>query len=287
MINLNSLISAQKEFAQYLEKSGRATATILAYGKDSEQLVEFLQKRQITQTTSVLPKNIEEFKVHLIEKKYTAKSVSRKLNSIKAFFRFLKEKKVITKDPTLAISHPRYEIKPPRILTKMEYRALRDVARDDPRMSACIEIMLQTGMRIGEVARLSLGDIQEKEIIIRQYESHSERKIPLNQAAKKALDRYLNLRPKTKVQNLLVTKTGRSFLVRNIRSSLNRYFRQANIKSATPNDLRHTFIAHQLASGASPVLVQKLVGHKRLSTTEKYIGLAEGKEEERVKLEEL
>lgn len=287
MTDLKSLTSAQEQFIGYLKKSGRATATILAYGKDTRQLAEFLNKKQITQTTSVLPEHIEEFKSYLASEKYTSKSISRKLNSIKTFFRFLKSEGTITDDPAVDITHPKYEVKPPRVLSKLEYRALRDAARDDPRMSACVELMLQTGIRIGELSRLQADDLSEKEIRIRAYESHSERKIPLNQAAKKALDRYLNFRPKTRSKSFFVTKTGRPFLVRNIRSSVERYYRLAEIQNATVNDLRHTFIAHQLAAGASPVLVQRLVGHKRLSTTEKYLDLTREKLEESVKLEEL
>jgi site-specific recombinase XerD len=169
----------------------------------------------------------------------------------------------------------------------MEYRALRDAARDDARMSACIELMLQTGIRIGELARLELEDVSDKEIKISAYESHSKRKIPLNSAAQKAIKNYLKHRPKSKSKNLFITKTGRPFLVRNIRSAINRCYRKAGIKNATTNDLRHTFITHQLAAGTSPVLVQKLVGHKRLSTTEKYLDLTPQKPEEKIKLEEL
>lgn len=287
MAELKSLSGAQEEFTNHLKKSGRATATILAYGKDTKQLVEFLNGKQITQVASVQSEHIEEFKDHLGKEKYTAKSISRKLNSIKTFFRFLKSENAITDDPAISVSHPKYEVQPPRVLSKLEYRALRDAARDDFRMSACIELMLQTGIRIGELSRLELVNAADKEIKIKAYESHSERKVPLNQAARKALERYLNSRPKTKSKSLFITKTGRPFLVRNIRASVERLYRLAGIKKATVNDLRHTFIAHQLAAGASPVLVQKLVGHKRLSTTEKYLDLTKEKVEESVKLEEL
>lgn len=286
-MNLKDLNFAQEEFIKHLKESGRATATILAYGKDTRQLVEFLNNKKITQTTSVLSDHIEEFKNHLVGQRYTPKSVSRKLNSIKTFFRFLTGRGVINQDPAASVSHPKYEVQPPRILSRLEYRALRDAARDDPRMSACIELMLQTGIRIGEISRLELRDAPDKDVTIRAYESHPERKIPLNPAAQKALERYRQIRPKTRSKSLFVTKTGRPFLVRNIRSSIERHYRLAGIKKATANDLRHTFIAHQLTSGASPVLVQKLVGHKRLSTTEKYLDLIKERVEENVKLEEL
>jgi site-specific recombinase XerD len=284
---LASLETAQKKFIDYLQGRGRATATILAYGKDIEQLVSFLAKKQIAQTTSVSQEHIEDFKRTLDEDNYTAKSISRKLNSVKTFFRFLKSSGVITDDPATLVAHPKYEIKPPRILSKMEYRALRDSARDDSRMSAIIELLLQTGIRIGELARLEIADIKESEIQIKAFESHPARPIPLNKAAKSALDRYLKVRPKSRTKNVFLTKTGRPLLIRNIRTAIDRYFRIAGIKEAKVNDLRHTFIAHQLMTGASVVLVSKLAGHKRLSTTEKYLDLVKEKVEERVKLEEL
>jgi len=282
-----TLITAREKFIDYLKKQGRASATILAYGKDIEQLADFLNQKQITQVTSVTSEHIEEFKENLVKNSYIAKSISRKLNSAKTFFRFLKTQGLIEKDPASLVAHPRYEVKPPRVLTRMEYRALRDAARDDPRMAAIIELLLQTGMKIGELARLELGDLSEKEIKITPYESHTARAVPLNPAAKKALDRYLAVRPQTKSQNIFVTKTGRPLLVRNIRTAIDRFFKIAGILGAKVNDLRHTFIAHQLMSGASVVLVQRLVGHKRLSTTEKYLDLIKDKIEENVKLEEL
>lgn len=281
------LVTIQKKFLNYLKSQGKATATILAYGKDTEQLVEFLSKKQITQASSVLPEHIEDFKEYLADNNYIPKSISRKLNSIKTFFRFLEEEKLIKESPATFISHPKYKVKPPRILSKMEYRALRDAAREDIRMAAVIEILLQTGIRIGELSRLQLEDASDKELRIRAYESHPERTVPLNQAAKNALNRYLNNRPQTKSKNIFVTKTGRPLLIRNIRAAIDRYFKIAGIEKATVNDLRHAFIAHQLMAGVSVILIQKFVGHKRLSTTEKYLDLIKGQVEESTKLEVL
>ena len=103
--------------------------------------------------------------------------------------------------------------------------------------------MLQTGMRIGEVANLSMEDFRGNEIYIKPFESHDERNIPLNKAAKEALERYLADRPKVKEEAIFVTKTGRPFLIRNIRSSIERFFDLAGIKDAKVNDLRHTWVS--------------------------------------------
>jgi len=287
MVEDKSLITAQKKFIDYLKKQGKSSSTILAYNNDLNQLADFLSKRQITQVNSVGKEQIEEFKEYLAYNKYLPKSASRKLNAIKSFFRYSKNQNLIEANPTENVEYPQYETKPPRILSQMEYRALRDAVRNDIRLAAVIELLLQTGLRIGELARLELDDIKDNQLRIRAYESQPERTIVLNSSAKKALERWLDFRPKTKVKNVFITKTGRAFLIRNIRTIVNRYFREAGIKDATINDLRHTFIAHQLAGGASVVMIQKMVGHKRLSTTEKYLNLINQSPETKVKLEEL
>jgi site-specific recombinase XerD len=287
MVEDKALTTTSKKFLDYLKKQGKSSSTILAYGNDLNQFAEFLSKRQITQATSVSPEQIEEFKEYLNFNKYLPKSASRKLNSIKSFFRYLKNQNLLETNPAETVGYPAFETQPPRILSQMEYRALRDAVRNDIRMTAVVELLLQTGMRIGELARLELDDVKENQIRIRAYESQPERMVVLNPSAKKALDKWLDFRTKTKVRNVFITKTGRSFLIRNIRTIINRYFKQASIKDATVNDLRHTFIAHQLANGASVVVIQKLVGHKRLSTTEKYLNLINPSSENKVKLEEL
>lgn len=150
-----------------------------------------------------------------------------------------------------------------------------------------IEILLQTGMRIGELAALKVSSVDEHFIKIPAFEGHPEREVPLNKSAKLALDAYLASRPKVNNDALFITKTGRPLLIRNIRTAIDRYFKAAGIAGAKVNDLRHTFIAHHLAAGASPVLISKLVGHKRISTTEKYLEFIKDLPAEKVKLEEL
>lgn len=285
--SLASLEEAHQKFINYLKNKGRAQATVLAYRKDLEQLIEFLKNKKITQTTTAQTEHIEEFKKELANQKYTAKSVSRKLNAIKTFFRFLEEEGIVAQNPAASISHPKYEIKAPRILSQMEYRAIRDAAREDIRISTIVELLLQTGMRIGELARVELGDVKDSSLIIKPYESHPQREIPLNKTAKKAVEKYLTQRPKVKTKSLFITKSGRPFLVRNIRSAIERYFRIAGIERAKVNDLRHTFITHQLTAGNSVVLIQKLVGHKRLSTTEKYLEFVKNQDQKDIKIKEL
>lgn len=284
---LLGLKTAHREFLNYLKEKGRASATILAYGSDLEQLIDFCQKLKRIKIDQISSSDLKAFKEFLIKDGYTAKSVSRKINSIKTFFKYLQAQKSITENPATSLSHPKYEVKPPRVLSKMEYRALRDCCRRDCRIFAVIELFLQTGIRIGELANLRLDDIKNTSLFIRQLESRPSRQIPLNKSAQTAIETYLTARPKTKADHLFVTKTGKPFLIRNVRSTINRYFKLANIPDAKVNDLRHTFIAHQLRAGTPLVLVSKITGHKRLSTTEKYLNLIKKTSPEKFKLEEL
>ncbi len=265
--------SYKDKFIKHLQKMGRATATQIAYDKDISQLLEFLEKNNLHDLEQVTSQDLTAFKNQLKKEGYTLKSISRKLNSIKSFFKFLNKEGITSNNPAINVKHPKYEIQPPRILSPLEYRALRDACREDVRMYTIVELLLQTGIRIGELANLQLQDIDfdHNLLKIRAHESHSARQIPLNSLAKTAIQNYLKIRPKTRNTTLFVTKTGNPFLVRNIRTSINRYFRIAGIENAKVNDLRHTFIVEQLKKGASIVELSKIAGHKRLSTTEKYL----------------
>lgn len=271
-----SLAEAHKKFIEHLRTKNRAQATVLAYGKDIDQLVEFLEELERAHVAQVTKEDIEAFLAKLLKGGYTPKSVSRKTNAFKTFFRFLKVNEFITDDPAVLVAHPKFESKPPRILSETEYRALRDAVRNDVRTYAIVELLLQTGIRIGELARLTTNDVKlatdgRGEARIATFNRHPERTVPLNSRATQALKAYLKERPKGKAQNVFITRTSAPLLIRNIRSTIKRYLELAGIEDATVNDLRHTFIAHHLQQGASLVLVSKIAGHRRLSTTEKYL----------------
>jgi len=288
MTTSTDLFAAINQFVEYLSGRKRARATIVAYRKDIEQLMMFLKSAGKKTLNEVSRDEVEAFLGKLAAESYTAKSISRKLNSIKTFYRFVKSAGLSTNDPAGDIEHPKYEVKPPRILSKVEYRALRDACRGDIRTYAIVELFLQTGIRIGELTNLTTDDIKETELHIAAQEEHAERNVSLNKAAREALNRYLEVRGKNSVSSaLFVTKTGKPLLIRNIRTSIDRYFRVAGIEGAKVNDLRHTFIAHHLMAGTPITTLSKLVGHKRLSTTEKYLELVKDKQSEYVKLEEL
>ena len=286
-----TLKDAHQQFINHLKEKSRASATILAYGKDIEQLVSYLGSLGKEQSGDIIIQDLQTFMDKLSKESYTAKSISRKTNSTKTFFKFLKASGYISDDPASALEHPKFENKPPRILSKIEYRALRDAARGDIRIYAVIELLLQTGIRIGELSKLKVEDIDLTGLTLHvpAEEGTVERTIPLNAPAAEAVSKYLEVRTRTPNHTLFVTKTGRPLLIRNIRTAIDRYFRIAGIKAAKVNDLRHTWVAYHLQAGTSLVVVSKLAGHKRLSTTERYLQFIQGQVNgsSKVKLEEL
>jgi site-specific recombinase XerD len=285
-----SLENLLNTFTLALSTKGKSINTIVAYKGDINQMISFLQdKMKIKDVNMVKFSDINDFKENLIKNDYTAKSVSRKLNSIKNFFNFIESEGFIAVNPSSDVKHPKYENDLPKILKPIEYRSLRDACRNDNRATAIVELMLQAGLRIKEIENLKLENMSDGEIIIESYESHFQRTVPLNNSAKIALKKYIEEgRYETKTKNIFVTKSGRTLLARNIRSLLNRYFNKAEIKGIKVNDLRNTFIVFQLKAGVPIDVVSQVAGHKRISTTEKYLELIESKEESRgIKLKEL
>ena len=277
---------AHKNFVDYLGGLGRSESTLIAYGKDIEQLIEYLEKQGLEKVHEIELTHLEGFMEKLTKEEYTPKSVSRKTNSTKTFFRYLIEDKHIEDNVADMLKHPKVVIKAPRILSKLEYRALRDSARGDPRTYAIIETLLQTGVTISELAgmKMEATDLESTpgNLAIPTKNNRPARNIPLNSAVISALKTYIeDARPEVAgSEHVFITKTGKPMLVRNIRSTIKRYYDSAGVENAKVNDLRHTFVAHHLASGTNLLHVSKIAGHIRVSTTERYLQYIEREAED-------
>ncbi len=274
-------------FLTHLKEHNGSSATFTAYRGDLTQLGRYLEDHRITQVTTVTTQHLSDYVAHISTTGYTPKSISRKINSTKTFFKFLVTTGVIPANVAKAVSHPKFTSNPPRLLTDAECKALQDMCRLDIRMCAVIELLLQTGMRIGEVANLKMEDYRKNEIVIRAFENNPERIVPLGKNTISALQNYLAVRPDVYELTFFVTKTGHPLLIRNMRAAIDRYFRLANIKNVKVNDLRHAFAAHQVKSGVSLEFLTKIMGHKRLVTLTQYLGYTKSKPGNLTKLVEL
>jgi len=276
MTEILSLEQGFKDFENQLKTKKLSSATILAYSTDIKQLVVFLTDQKISGFSQITPELLEKYNAYLIKKDYQPVSCARKLNALRTFFDYLVSKGILTKNIAKDVISPKFVKEAPRILTKMEYRALRDSCRSNSRTAALIEIFLQTGLKVSEVAHLTIQDINKDKLIIKKGDL-ADREIPLTQSARKAIDRYLKDRPESKTDKLFVTKNGTPLLIRNMSTILMRCFEQAEIKNASLNSLRHTWIYTQLSSGVSLQIVSELAGHKRISSAAKYLSIIEKK----------
>jgi len=263
-------------FEKNLEQKGRSKFTITAYRKDLDQLINFLRKNKINKWSETNSKILAKYFQQLQqESELTPKSISRKINSTKTFFKFLISIKEIDSDHSKEIKHPKIQRQVPRVLNPLEYKALRDTAKSNIRLYTMIEMLLQTGIRIGELSRLEKDDINDKHTLmyIRAYSSYPERTIPINASLNEALEKYFKSKTfmTTRSKYVFFTRTGNKILIRNIRSTINNAFQATGIKDATVNDLRNTFIIHQLENGLKIDLLAEIVGHKRQTTTEHYL----------------
>ena len=269
---------AQKKFIDELKAEGKSGATIVAYNKDIEQLLSFLSSKKIDEVEKISIEPIVAFMKDLSEKNYTPKSISRKTNATRTFIKYLAKEGYLKEDISSQLKHPKFETGAPRILSKMEYRALRDSAKNDVRSYAMIELLLQTGITISELAGIEINDFEIKDetasLFIPKRNNKESRNIPVNKPASEAVKKYIE-KDRANVSgasaNLFITKTGKGLLIRNIRSTIDRFFRIAGIEKAKVNDLRHTFVAFHLENGVSISYLAKVAGHKRESTTEKYL----------------
>jgi site-specific recombinase XerD len=275
-------------FIKDLGEKGRSPATVLAYRSDLDQLLEFLTKNSIATPDQIKSSNLDSFRDTLLAQKFTPKSVSRKLNAVKTFFRWMVENAYLATDLSKSVSHPKVESTMPKFLTPLEYRALRDVVKTDTRISAMIELILQLGLRISEVANAKIADLTNISLRIEGYATQPERTIPLNKPAKDALDKYLSDRPKIESDYIFISKSGKPLAVRNIRASVDRFIQKAELPKYSVNDLRTTFIVENIKNGVDLILISQVSGHKRLSTTERYLTLAgvkeSGKKQELIEL---
>lgn len=263
------------KFVESLKTKGRSPATVLAYRSDLEQLVEFLIKKEKVTPDQVRPDDLDSFRDTLLNDKYTPKSVSRKLNAVKTFFRWMIDQNLITSDPSSSVAHPKIDNVLPKFMSQLEYRALRDVTRSDTRIAAIVELILQTGLRISEVANLKTANLKGNEMLVEAYATQPQRTIPLNRPGKDVIDTYIEIRPKVDSPYVFISKNGKPLAVRNIRASIARYMQKADLPNYSVNDLRTTFMVENLKNGVDIVLLSQVSGHKRLSTTERYLELAQ------------
>lgn len=281
-------------FLKYLSvEKGYSSATVRAYGTDLTQFERWLTGTGVTLDTpqAVTRRHIQRFLAELHRESVKKSSVSRKLSSLRNFFHYLVRKKILASSPMLGIINPKQEKRQPRILNVDQSFAMlnetvqrRSLEATTPesvllRDLALAELLYGAGLRISEALSLDIFSVDCSSDVVRVMgKGARERQVPMGEAARVALHNWLKVRPgfaqKTGETALFLGVSGRRLNRREAVRIIERLCLRAGLpQTISPHGLRHSFATHLLEAGADMRSVQELLGHSRLSTTQRYTHL--------------
>lgn len=263
------------DFLNFLKaEKGLSLNTIDAYTRDIVSFGSFIENPKWSTVSS---KDILSFLQHLQEKRYASSSICRMLVSLKVFFRFLKKEGTISSDLGSFFETPKVWQLIPEVLQIDEIDLLLgQPGGDDPigvRDKAILELMYATGMRVSELCSLCINDLSDTFVKVRG-KGKKERIIPVGKKAIEAVDRYLmEYRGKAVEEGspLFISSRGRRIDRMTVWKQVNMYAKKAGIrKRVSPHTLRHSFATHLLEGGADLRLIQDMLGHEDIGTTDLY-----------------
>ena len=276
---MNELI---EEFLGYLSvERGLAKNTLVSYKRDLQGFFDYLKSRRVASMDRVSRQMIGSFMLAEKDRGLSANSVSRELACLKTFFKFLVRERKIKEDVTSVIESPKLWKRLPSTLDLDEVEKIlkmpnvREImgARD----KATLELMYATGMRVSELINLKMDDVNMNLGFVKCFgKGGKERIVPFGKKAKESIDRYLDkARPSflnKKVSNaLFLTRLGKPMSRQTFWKTIKKYAKEARIKKdISPHSLRHSFATHILERGADLRIVQELLGHADISTTQIY-----------------
>ncbi len=266
----------KKEFENYLRAERMLSEnTQDAYLNDVSQFYSYINRDIETTRT----KDIIEFINALRKSGISSSSIARKLSSLRIYFRFLISLGVIKEDPSELVESPRIERKIPIVLDVYEIEKIIDATGDTVfgiRDRACLELLYGSGLRISELLSLRIEDLFLKDGFIRVVgKGDKERIVPIGNKGIKAIIDYIEKsRPfleKKKIPFLFLSKDGKKMSRMGLWKKIKFYVMKAGInKEITPHTFRHSFATHLLEGGADLRVVQMLLGHSDISTTQIY-----------------
>ena len=275
-------------FLRDLEVRGCSAATRRSYGSDLQQLMEWLAARGCTMDT-LDRRAVRAYSADLGRRGYAPATLARKLSTLRGLSRFLTERGVLGADPTRLLPGPRRRRRLPRVLTVAEVEALLGAASGTEPLAlrdrAILELLYGCGLRSQEVVALALDDLKPAQAqLIVHGKGGKMRLVPLGEEAAAAVRRYLERGRRqlaadgttdaraagSERRPLLLSRSGRALLTSDIRRLVVRYCRRAGLDAASPHMLRHAYATHMLERGADLRVIQELLGHASVSTTQVY-----------------
>jgi len=271
------------DFITYLNAERNASVyTIANYQRELAEFVAFVRRRGVTSWGAVRRDDVLAWLQSLKERGIVAPSISRRLYELRSLFKYLQREDIVPANPIALMPGPKLPSRPPRFLNVYDTVALLTAPDTDKaiglRDRAILELLYAGGLRIGELVSLNVDSIDMRTKTVRvQGKGDQERIALFGNFCVNALQAYLDIgRPqlvneRTVSNALFLNHLGTRLEAQTIQENIQRYARQAGIKQrVTPHLLRHTFATHMLEGGADLRTIQELLGHQRVSTTEKY-----------------
>jgi integrase/recombinase XerC len=266
-------------FVEELRRQDASPATVRNYAADLRAFARWFADAtgEAFAAKAVTPTDLREYRGHLraVEQKQAA-TINRRLAALRKFFAWAKGTGKIAEVPTEQVKGLPAAPRTPKALAKREVdRLIREAERHgDKRNIAIVQLLRHTGLRVGELCNLRLGDVRiserKGEVLVRAGKGNKDRTIPLNTDARRAVEAYKAVRPQVDGNHLFVGQRGDPLKPQGVQIVVQKYARRAGLPGVTPHVLRHTFAKHVLDAGEDLATVQRLLGHGRLETTAIY-----------------
>jgi integrase/recombinase XerC len=280
-----------EEFVSSLTRASDNTRA--AYQRDLEGFVEWLDDEGITKPTEVDRRHVRKYIAHLTQLRRTRTTIARKMASLRRYYLWRERTNRKGGNPTVGIQITGAATRLPEVLKAAELDALLDAevgsksseaakpAREEPewksvRDTTIFELLYGSGLRVSEVCGLNLADIDLKaQALVVWGKGNKQRRVPMSDPAVSALKQWLKLRdalidPKTREPAVFLNTKGARIGVRDVRRRMDARLARAGQSPSHPHALRHTFATHLFDGGADLRVVQELLGHSDVSTTQRY-----------------
>ena len=275
---------ATDQFLRVLRERNASAHTIKAYAGDLENFANYVGARDWKHIDHIA---VRGFLSHLYEKGLSKASVARSLAAVRSLYRWLAQEGVVEQNPAKLVSRPKLPEKLPRVPTIEEMNTVLDgampkVAVFPERDRLLMELLYGCGIRNSELIGINLDDIRTSaEAILIRGKGKKERYVPFGESAASALREYLPIRQKMLADSkkttpaLLINQRGGRLSVRSVGRIVKKIAVAKGLSpDVHPHTLRHAFGTHMLEEGADLRAIQEMLGHERLSTTQRYTQLS-------------
>lgn len=273
---LNSFIS---ELA--LSKS---LPTVSAYQYDVGNFLHYLASKNVKRMSTIKPAHIIDYLGYCKQRGKSDASINRYYMAIRAYCRFLRRSKAIQFDLTEDITPPRNNLKAPYVPTVEEINRILAVPNRETesgiRDVAILELLYSSGLRASELCDLQLEDFRETSVVIKCGKRSKTRTIPLTSEAAQAINTYINTYRGKKPGYLFQTVKGKQLRRQLLCAVVVHYAEKAGLEGVTTHTLRHACATHLLDQGADLRLIQEVLGHSSIASTQRYTHLSSNKMQE-------